>query len=66
MRFECASKAVDGDIVERLWDFNHGIPKMSAKPEHTFEKPGIYRVTLIVWDSSGQGGRAEKHIEVIP
>lgn len=65
-RFECASKAVNGEIIERLWDFNHGIPEISPTPQHTFEKPGIYRVTLIVWDSSGRGARAEKRVEVIP
>jgi len=31
-----------------------------------FDRPGEYRVTLIVWDSAGRGGRAEKMISVLP
>lgn len=65
-QFECASKAEAGEIVERLWDFNHGIPEVVLNPRHTFERPGRYRVTLIVWDAAGRGARAEKSIEVLP
>ncbi|MBN2270853.1 MAG: PKD domain-containing protein [Sedimentisphaerales bacterium] len=63
-QFECVSKPGTGDIVERLWDFNHGIAEVMANPRHTFERPGKYRVTLVVWDSAGSGGRIEKTIEV--
>ncbi len=63
-QFECVSKAGKGDIVERLWDFNHGIADVSSNPKHTFETAGKYRVTLVVWDSAGRGARAEKIIEV--
>jgi len=65
-QFTCVSKPGTGDIAERLWDFNHGIPEITASPKHTFEKPGKYRVTLVVWDSAGRGARAEKTIEVMP
>jgi parallel beta-helix repeat protein len=66
VQFECVSKPGTGDIVERLWDFNHGIAEVSANPRHTFERPGKYRVTLVVWDRAGRGGRIEKTIEVTP
>ncbi len=65
-QFECLSRSGTGDIVDRLWDFNHGIPETAANPKHTFEKPGKYRVTLVVWDGAGRGARAEKTIEVVP
>jgi parallel beta-helix repeat protein len=65
-QFECASKAGVGEIVERLWDFNHGIPEVTANPRHTFDRTGKYRVTLIVWDAAGRGARSEKTIEVLP
>ncbi len=48
-QFRCDSRAAMGEIAERLWDFGHGIPALTAAPEHTFERPGKYRVTLIVW-----------------
>lgn len=64
--FQCGSQAHVGEIAERLWDFGDGIPEVTAQPRHTFHRPGDYRVTLIVWDKSGRGGRAEKTIRVLP
>jgi hypothetical protein len=64
--FEDISRPGTGQIVERLWDFNDGIPQLTATAPHTFERPGRYRVTLIVWDSGGRGARAEKIVEVLP
>jgi hypothetical protein len=64
-QFECKSKPASGEIAERLWDFGHGIAEVAANPKHTFEQPGKYRVTLIVWDSAGRGARAEKMVEVV-
>ena len=63
-RFACASQPGSGKIVERLWDFNDGIPQTTAEPSHRFAKPGTYRVTLVVWDSGGRGACCEKTIEV--
>ena len=64
-QFQCGSRAA-GEIAERLWDFNDGIPEVTAQPKHTFARPGKYRVTFVVWDKSGRGGRAEKTIQVLP
>ena len=66
MSFQCVSQATASQISERLWDFGDGIPEVKPVPQHTFEKPGKYRVTLIVWDSAGRGGRAERTIQVLP
>ena len=62
--FQCLSVATN-QIAERLWDFGHGIPEVTAEPKHTYERLGKYRVTLIVWDKAGRGARAEKTIEVL-
>lgn len=64
-RFECRSSPGIGRIAERIWDFGHGIPEITANPVHTYERPGKYRVTLIVWDAGGRGARVEKTIEVM-
>jgi hypothetical protein len=64
--FRCASHAAAGKISERLWDFGHGIPEVTAEPKHTFDRPGSYRVTLIVWDGQDRGGRVEKAVRVLP
>jgi PKD repeat protein len=65
-QFECQLKGASGEIVERLWDFGDGIPEVAANPSHTFDQPGKYRVTLIVWDAAGRGARTEKVVEVMP
>lgn len=72
--FRCTSKAerAPGDagdsdgIVDRLWDFGHGIPAVAAEAAATFEKPGTQRVTLVVWDAMGRGSRMEKQVTVEP
>ncbi|MFQ5810053.1 MAG: PKD domain-containing protein, partial [Armatimonadota bacterium] len=63
--FRCTSVAAAGEIAERLWDFDHGIPEVVAEPTHVYDKPGEYRVTLIVWDDAGRGARAEKTVRVL-
>ncbi|MGA2034457.1 MAG: right-handed parallel beta-helix repeat-containing protein [Thermoguttaceae bacterium] len=63
--FQCSSRAAAGTIAQRLWDFGHGIPEVTAAPEHCYDLPGTYRVTLVVWDSAGRGGRVEKMIHVL-
>ena len=65
VQFQCSSRAAGG-IAERLWDLGDGIPEVTAQPKHTFAQPGKYRVTLVVWDKHGRGGRAEKTIQVLP
>jgi parallel beta-helix repeat protein len=64
--FQCVSAAAAGTIAERLWDFDHGIPEVTPAPKHRFERPGKYRVTLVVWDDAGRGARAERTVEVLP
>jgi hypothetical protein len=61
--FRPAAKAAS--VAEVLWDFNDGIPQTTAGvASHTFAMPGIYRVTLIVWDNAGRGGRVERLVVV--
>lgn len=62
--FQDASRPGTGEIVERLWDLNDGIPQLTAAARHTFARAGRYRITLIVWDSAGRGARAEKFLDV--
>jgi hypothetical protein len=63
--FRCISHTATGKITEWLWDFGDGIPEMAAEPRHTFDRPGSYRGTLIVWDAIGLGGRAAKTVRVL-
>ena len=62
--FANTSTAADGEIAAVLWDFGHGPPNTDLNPTHTYDKPGDYRVTLIVWDTHGRAARAEAILEV--
>jgi hypothetical protein len=64
--FRCTTHAAAAQITERLWDFGDGIPEVVANAKHTFDRPGAHRVTLIVWDAAGRGGRLEKIVQVLP
>ena len=64
VQFQCTSRTERSKIAEWLWDFGQGIPETTANPQHTFDQPGKYRVTLIVWDEADRGARAERIIEV--
>ncbi|RED63239.1 NPCBM/NEW2 domain-containing protein [Cohnella lupini] len=56
----------NGTIVNYLWDFGAGLPSASSKPTYVYDKAGIYRVTLVVWDNEGRSDLKEKIILVSP
>jgi hypothetical protein len=62
--FVDTSEAAQGSIRRVLWDFQDGLPSTDRTSEHTFAAPGDYRVTLIAWDESGRGARAERRVKV--
>ena len=55
----------DEDRLSYEWDFDDGSEKnKTAFPRHTFEKPGIYIVTLTVTDTENQQSTAKQEIQV--
>ncbi len=58
------SMSAHGTIVAYHWDFADGATSTSATAEHTFVKPGAYRVKLRVTDSVGKTDEAHRFIEV--
>jgi PKD repeat protein len=64
LTFANQSHAPGGSIAHALWDFGDGPPSNASNPVHTYVKPGIYRVTLVVWDTAGRGARSEAQIGV--
>ena len=49
-----------------MWDFGDGIPVIEPQADRTYNEPGDYRVTLLVWDERGRGARGEKLLHVAP
>ncbi len=43
-----------GNELEYFWDFGDGYTSFSKNPVHTFIKPGIYPVTLLIRDGTDQ------------
>jgi len=64
--FVSTSKAASGKIAAVMWDFGDGIPAIEPRASHTYNAPGDYRVTLLVWDERGRGARSEKLVRVAP
>ena len=71
--FRCISAGAAADesgepaeIVDRLWDFGEAIPAVGAEASVVFQKPGLHRVTLVVWDAAGRGSRIERSVTVEP
>ncbi|MFT5167350.1 MAG: cytochrome c [Saprospiraceae bacterium] len=55
----------DEDKLSYEWNFGDGTEKnITGFPRHTFEKPGIYTVSLTVTDSDGQQSTAKQEIHV--
>lgn len=62
--FTNTSSAGSGTLVRTLWDFGDGLPATDVQPTHVYDAAGIYRVSLVVWDSAGRGARAERLVQV--
>ena len=60
------SRPGEGEIVQALWEVGDGPPLAGDTVTHTCTRPGTYRVTLIVWDTAGRAGRAEREVKVAP
>lgn len=48
-----ASRDVDGQIAQYVWDFGDGRTGRGPRPVHSFASPGTYEVALTVQDDSG-------------
>ena len=64
--FTSGSTDPDGTIAHTLWDVNAGPPLAATSASYTYETPGTYRISLLVWDNVGRGAHAEKTLTVIP
>ena len=57
-----------GDVLEMreaLWDFGDGPPAAGAQVEHTYERPGTYTVTVVVWNQAGRAKRVSRDLVVV-
>lgn len=53
----------DGTITSYAWDFGDGSPAGSGvSPEHTYDDPGDYQVTLTVTDNDGANDTASRTV----
>lgn len=53
-----------GTATGYSWNFGDGTTSTSVKPSHTFEKPGIYKVTLEVTDANNTVSKSDVNITV--
>ena len=62
--FSNASFDPDGTIQNVLWDFGEGLPSTNMNPQHVYAEPGVYVVTLVVWDNIGRAAISTKTVTV--
>ncbi len=60
--FEGSGNAPDGEIKSFEWDLGDGTKASGPKVEHTYDKPGDYKVTLTVTDNHGLSGTANTRV----
>lgn len=53
--FTDLSRSYSGPIIQRLWDFGDGGQSTEERPIHQFANPGVYTVSLTVWNQRGSG-----------
>jgi PKD repeat protein len=53
-------------IVEWSWDFGDGNTSSERDPIHTYAEPGLYDVTLTVFNAEGQSGSVTFTVEATP
>ena len=64
VQFRSTASAQAGEIQKIMWDLGEGTPLTGRTVRHAFSRPGTYRVTQIVWDTTGRASRAEQVVEV--
>lgn len=62
VQFRNTSTAKVDEIDHVLWDFGAGIPSSEMNPSCTYQRPGVYRVSLVVWNKQGRGALATDHM----
>ncbi|MGB6150466.1 MAG: malectin domain-containing carbohydrate-binding protein [Pricia sp.] len=62
--FNANGSADDKEIVSYLWDFKDGATSNLENPQHTFDTPGNYDVSLTVSDAEGETDEATVSITV--
>lgn len=55
----------DGEIVSYVWSFGDGVTSELVNPEHIYEEPGIYTISLTVTDNGGLSGETSIILEVL-
>jgi PKD repeat protein len=53
VEFKDSSFSTSGNIVTWEWNFGDGYSSLEKNPNHVFQKPGIYNVTLKITTDSG-------------
>lgn len=64
VQFTDTSTDSDGTISSRAWNFGDGSTSTATNPQHTFDGPGTYTVSLQVTDNNGATNTTNQSITV--
>lgn len=56
--FDGSASTDNIEVVSYIWEFDDDDPQtlLGANPTYTFDSPGVYEITLTVWDAQGNFG----------
>ncbi len=60
-----ASSSPNGAIVSYDWDLGDGTTDTGVTVTHTYDEKGIYDITLVVTDSTGETGARTRSVEAL-
>lgn len=64
--FISTSEGANGvGIKHCLWDLGAGYPQTGEEVTYTYDKPGTYLVSLVVWDENNRGAVAEQWVTIL-
>jgi PKD repeat protein len=64
LNFTANASDPDGNVTLCRWQFGDGSSANGPNVSHSYSKPGIYLVTVTVWDDSGSCGNLSGSVEV--
>jgi PKD repeat protein len=62
--FDSSPSTDDVSIVARGWNFGDGTATSGLTSTHTYAKPGVYNVVLVVHDNAGSGSQTMRPVTV--
>jgi hypothetical protein len=66
VQFSLSYTAGASPLGNVLWDLGDGLPNTTSSTSFTYLNPGVYRIGLVIWDTSGRAAHDERSLSILP